>query len=140
MPSKIDKEALKIQAALQHEIQARVMEGTLSKKMAEGMVVETQVTRLVPGRKFVADVVIRSAGVVVEADGGTWTGGAHSRPAGILRDHERDLSFAECGYLTIRAGTGVADPAWARRVINIALARTVVDAFGGDKIVISRSV
>ena len=137
---KPDKEALKVQEVLQGEILRRAKEGTLSQLMANGMVVETQVSRLVPGRKFVADVAIRSANLIIEADGGTWSGGAHSRPAGILRDHERDLSFAECGYLTIRAGTGVADPAWARRVINIALARTVVDAFGGDKIVISRSV
>ena len=41
---------------------------------------------LVPGRRFRFDFTFRSAGLVAEIEGGTWSGGRHTTGAGFRQD------------------------------------------------------
>jgi len=44
---------------------------------------------LVPGRRFRFDFCFRSAGLVAEIEGGTWSGGRHTTGAGFRKDCEK---------------------------------------------------
>lgn len=65
--------------------------------------------RLVVGRKFEVDFVWRKQKIVVEIDGGVWMqsghgpgGGAHSRPANIIRDMEKSNLVQAAGFRFFR--------------------------------------
>ncbi len=58
--------------------------------------------RFHPTRKWAADFAIPSAKILVEIDGGVWSGGRHTRGAGFLGDCEK-LNAAAClGYRVLR--------------------------------------
>lgn len=44
---------------------------------------------IIPGRKFKFDFIFRKLKLAVEIQGGVWSGGAHGRPNGIVRDYEK---------------------------------------------------
>jgi very-short-patch-repair endonuclease len=139
MASKSDKNAAKVAEMLAGELDRRVTDGVMSRQQAEALVFEPQVRRLIPGRRFEADICCRGARMIFEVDGALWTKGRHSRPAGIKADHERDLAFLESGWATLRIDPGSADDAWATRAVNIAINRSVIEAFGNDAYVIQRT-
>lgn len=65
--------------------------------------------QLLDDRKFEMDFVWRPQRIVVEIDGGVWmqgqngqAGGAHSRPAHILRDMEKSNLVQRAGYRFFR--------------------------------------
>lgn len=45
--------------------------------------------RPIPGRKFRADFALPQKHLLIEIEGGAWTGGRHVRPMGFLRDAEK---------------------------------------------------
>ena len=136
---KPDKNAAKVATILKDELSRRVTDGCMSRAQAEALVFEVQVKRLIPARRFEADICCRGARMVFEVDGGLWTKGRHSRPAGIKADHERDLAFLENGWVTLRIDPASADDAWATRAVNIAVCRSVVEAHGNDAYIIQRT-
>lgn len=69
----------------------------------------TRHVQLVAGRKFEVDFVWDKQSICVEVDGGVWMqghygqgGGAHSRPANILRDMEKSNLVQRLGYRLFR--------------------------------------
>lgn len=59
----------------------------LAPDLAAGMVAQHPVG---PGRKFRFDYAFPAARLGIELEGGLYSGGAHARPAGILRDMEKN--------------------------------------------------
>lgn len=58
--------------------------------------------RLVRGRNFRYDFVFCAAQLVVEVDGGTWSGGRHTRGAGFAQDCEKAaLARIHGGWCTL---------------------------------------
>lgn len=68
--------------------------------------------QLLETRKFTVDFVWRKQRIAVEIDGGLWMqnqvgrgGGAHSRPANIIRDMEKSNLVQRAGYRFFRFTT-----------------------------------
>jgi hypothetical protein len=57
---------------------------------------------LVPGRKWRVDLCWPEWGLVMEIEGGIWTGGRHVRPAGFKADCEKYNALAVQGYALLR--------------------------------------
>ena len=55
-----------------------------------------------PGRKFRADYCWPDARLIVECEGGVWSGGKHGRGSGIVKDMERSNFAAVNGYRMMR--------------------------------------
>lgn len=57
-----------------------------------------------PGRKFRSDYAILEHKIAIEVEGGIWRkgGGAHSRPANIIRDIEKQNLYVLHGWRLIR--------------------------------------
>ena len=53
-------------------------------------------------RKYRFDFAWPHLLLAVELEGGIWTGGAHSRPLGILRDMEKSNLAVMCGWSVLR--------------------------------------
>lgn len=57
-------------------------------------------------RKFRADFRHPATRLLVEVDGGVWTGGRHSTGTGITRDCEKTARGTLCGYRWLRFTAG----------------------------------
>jgi very-short-patch-repair endonuclease len=57
---------------------------------------------LVPGRKWRVDLFWPQWGLVIEIEGGIWTGGRHVRPAGFRADIEKYNAITLQGYTIFR--------------------------------------
>ncbi len=81
---------------------------------------ERQVTIEVGGRTLRADMVHRTARLIVELDGA----GTHGGYAATTADHQRDADLAAAGYLTLRFGWSdiVQRPEWCRDRVRKTLA------------------
>ncbi len=55
-----------------------------------------------PTRKWRADFAIPSAKLLIEVDGGAWSGGRHTRGAGFIADQEKTNAAACLGYRVLR--------------------------------------
>lgn len=55
-----------------------------------------------PSRKWRADFALPAAKILVEIDGGVWSGGRHTRGAGFVRDQEKLNAAAVLGYRVLR--------------------------------------
>jgi very-short-patch-repair endonuclease len=81
------------------------LEETLLFQMrAVGLPEPEREAQLVPGRKFKVDFYWPAHHLVVEVEGGIYggAGGAHSRPANIIRDIEKYNALALLGYKVLR--------------------------------------
>lgn len=58
--------------------------------------------RLVPGRKWACDFVWRDARLIVECEGGTFSGGRHTRGKGFEEDCRKYAQLTLMGYRVIR--------------------------------------
>jgi very-short-patch-repair endonuclease len=58
--------------------------------------------RFHPDRKWRADFAIPSAKILIEIDGGVWSGGRHTRGAGFVGDMEKLNAAAVLGYRVLR--------------------------------------
>ncbi len=54
------------------------------------------------GRRFRSDFCFKNKRLLIEVEGGIWSKGAHSRPAGILRDMEKNNLATLLGYVCLR--------------------------------------
>lgn len=59
-----------------------------------------------PKRKWRADFKISGYPILVEVEGGTWTGGRHTRGSGFEKDIEKYNAAAKLGYFVIKGTTG----------------------------------
>lgn len=57
--------------------------------------------KLIPGRKFRTDIFIQPH-LAIECDGATWTGGRHTRGAGVETDCEKQNLLVVYGYRPMR--------------------------------------
>ena len=65
---------------------------------------ETEV-RVVPHRRFRFDFAWPALKIALEVDGATWTGGRHTRGAGVARDCEKVCEAAIAGWTVLRVTT-----------------------------------
>jgi very-short-patch-repair endonuclease len=57
--------------------------------------------KLIPGRRFRTDIYIQPH-LAIECDGATWTGGRHTRGAGVETDCEKQNLLVVYGYRPMR--------------------------------------
>ena len=57
--------------------------------------------KLIPGRKYSTDIFIPPT-LAIECDGATWTGGRHTRGAGVETDCEKQNLLVIQGYRPMR--------------------------------------
>ena len=76
-----------------------------------------------PERRWQADFAWPDQRLIVEVDGGLWTGGGHSTGTGRMRDMERDNWCVLHGWRVLRFSTAQARDGSAIPVIEAALAR-----------------
>lgn len=57
--------------------------------------------KLIPGRRFRTDIFIQPH-LAIECDGATWTGGRHTRGAGVETDCEKQCLLVTHGYRPMR--------------------------------------
>ena len=60
---------------------------------------------LIPKRRFRFDFLITGTDLIVEVEGGTWSGGRHTRPAGFKKDCEKYNLALQHGYRVLRYTT-----------------------------------
>lgn len=58
--------------------------------------------RFHPSRMWRADFAIPSAKILIEIDGGVWSGGRHTRGSGFVGDMEKLNAAAVLGYRVLR--------------------------------------
>lgn len=56
----------------------------------------------IPGRRFRFDFAFVPERVLIEVQGGTWSGGAHGRGAGIQRDYEKGNLAVQHGWRVLQ--------------------------------------
>lgn len=74
--------------------------------------------RFHPDRKWRADFAIPSAKILIEIDGGVWSGGRHTRGAGFLGDMEKLTSAAVLGYRVLRYAPKDCNAKNVSRILN----------------------
>lgn len=78
------------------------LEETLAWQMrAVGLAPESEY-RFHPGRRWRADFAFPAARLLIEVEGGVWTGGRHTRGAGFTADCTKYNAAALLGYRTLR--------------------------------------
>ncbi len=75
--------------------------------------------RFAPPRKWRADFII-SLRLLVEVDGGSWTGGRHTSGAGFEKDCEKQSAAAIAGYRVIRVTPAMVEDGRALKWIEAA--------------------
>lgn len=77
-------------------------EGALAWQLAAAGIAHERQYRYAPGRRLAADFALPEARLLVEVQGGIWTGGAHGSKQGILRDLERLNAATLAGWWLLR--------------------------------------
>lgn len=85
--------------------------------------------RFCPTRRWRADFAYPEAMLLIEVDGGTWSGGRHVRSKGFENDCEKTSTAAALGYRVIRLTRGMIESGQAVTLIRQALNIT---PHGGD--------
>lgn len=58
--------------------------------------------RFHPVRKWRADFCMPKYHILIEIDGGTWSGGRHTQGVGFQKDQEKTNAAAICGFWVLR--------------------------------------
>ena len=74
--------------------------------------------RFHPSRKWRADYAIPAAKVLIELEGGLWSGGRHTRAGGYLADIEKYNAATMLGFCVLRLGTGQVDHQHVREIVE----------------------
>lgn len=61
--------------------------------------------KAIPRRKYLFDFAFPEDKLLIEIQGGVWSGGAHGRPVGIVRDYEKTNLAAKAGYHVLQFDT-----------------------------------
>lgn len=102
----------------------------LAQLRAEGLPEPIRQHRLVPGRRFAADLAYPDRRLYVEVDGGTWSRGRHARGSGIETDAEKTSLAAIGGWKLIRTTGRQVESGQALEWIKRALTGEVRDETG----------
>jgi very-short-patch-repair endonuclease len=78
------------------------LEERLAKQLDEAGVKYERELMLIPGRRFRFDFVVPQACLVIEAEGGTWSGGRHTSGVGFRNDCEKYNLALEHGWRVLR--------------------------------------
>ena len=86
-------------------------ETLLAVQLEQAGIEHVREVRFVEGRKFRADFMVKPQSpyfmpILVEVEGGTWTGGRHSRGSGFASDTEKQYLAVKQGYRYLRVTTG----------------------------------
>ena len=83
---------------------------------------------LIPGRRFRFDFVITGSDLVIEVEGGTWSGGRHTSGVGFRSDCFKYNKALELGYRVLRYTTDMVTKGEAiAQVMDILGAESVVE-------------
>ena len=107
-------------------IQRRAFDSELEMILANrvaiaGLPLPEQQFRFCPTRRWRADFAYPDAKVLIEVDGGTWTGGRHVRGKGFEADCEKTSTAAALGFRVIRVTRGMIESGQAVDLIRQAL-------------------
>ena len=78
----------------------------------------TKEYRFHPHRRWRADYALPAAKVLIELEGGIYSGGRHSRAGGYLADCEKYNAASMLGYVVLRLGTGQVDHQHVTEIID----------------------
>ena len=85
---------------------------------------------LIPGRRFRFDFLLAQFALVIEVEGGTWSGGRHTTGAGFRSDCFKYNSALELGYRVLRYTTDMVTKGEAiAQVERIVAAESAYEAF-----------
>tara|TARA_R110001592_G_scaffold186345_1_gene430703 strand:- start:235 stop:660 length:426 start_codon:yes stop_codon:yes gene_type:complete len=85
---------------------------------------------LIPGRRFRFDFLLAQFALVIEVEGGTWSGGRHTTGAGFRSDCFKYNSALELGYRVLRYTTDMVTRGEAiAQVERIVAAESAYEAF-----------
>ena len=83
---------------------------------------------LIPGRRFRFDFVITGSDLVIEVEGGTWSGGRHTSGVGFRSDCWKYNKALELGYRVLRYTTDMVTKGEAiAQVVDILGAESAVE-------------
>ena len=83
---------------------------------------------LIPGRRFRFDFVITGSDLVIEVEGGTWSGGRHTSGVGFRSDCFKYNKALELGYRVLRYTTDMVTKGEAiAQVMDILCAESAVE-------------
>ncbi len=71
-----------------------------------------------PSRKWRADYALPAAMVLIELEGGIYSGGRHTRAGGYMGDIEKYNAASMLGYTVLRLGTGQVDAAHVGEIVE----------------------
>jgi very-short-patch-repair endonuclease len=74
--------------------------------------------RFHPHRRWRADYALVDAKVLIELEGGIYSGGRHSRASGFLADVEKYNAASMLGFVVLRLGTGQVDHQHVTEIID----------------------
>ena len=81
---------------------ASKLEELMSRQLDEAGIVYEREQMLIPGRRFRFDFVLPQSGLIVECEGGTWSGGRHTSGIGFRNDCVKYNLAVEHGYVVLR--------------------------------------
>ena len=93
-----------MRSALLSEVDVAVskLEESMARQLEDAGIVFEREQMLIPGRKFRFDFVLPQSCVVVECEGGTWSGGRHTSGVGFRNDCVKYNLAAEHGFVVLR--------------------------------------
>ena len=89
---------------------------------AAGIAFDREV-RIIPERRWRADFGFPGTRILLEIEGGVWTGGRHTTGAGFIRDAEKYNAAAMAGYTVLRVTTAQVESGEALTLVEKALGR-----------------
>ena len=81
---------------------ASKLEEQMSRQLTEAGIEFEREQMLIPGRKFRFDFVLPQSCLIVECEGGTWSGGRHTSGIGFRNDCVKYNLAVEHGYVVLR--------------------------------------
>ena len=78
------------------------LEESMARQLEDAGIVYEREQMLIPNRRFRFDFVLPQSCVVVECEGGTWSGGRHTSGVGFRNDCVKYNLAAEHGFVVLR--------------------------------------
>lgn len=79
--------------------------------------------KFMPSRRWRADFAWEDAHLLIEIEGGVWSGGRHLTPRGFLNDAEKYLTATLLGWTVIRLTAPQINPATIKQILDYARER-----------------
>jgi len=112
------------------------LEERFAAQLDEKMIVYERELMLIPGRRFRFDFVFPANWLVAEIEGGTWSGGRHTRGKGFQEDCIKYNLALELGWRVLRFTSSLVTNGTAadsvERILKADALQTSSDRAGGD--------